>query len=434
MIGSTWLTRRINTLRQATRTRQRLKALASQMAGFAADLPASGFERHANRLLILPSDPWSLVGAKGDDAMLSAVAARFRERHPDGQVAVATATESADEAARLLGLTPLPLWREPWQLPVLWAAVQEFAPAHLLVVGADIMDGYYNPLTTARLLSVADLGSRAGMNVDVLGFSFNAEPERLLRPVFNRCHERLGFNVRDTISLARFQAFCDRPARLVADVAFLLPPSPDAVGVQGAIRWARQRRDLGQGVIGINVHPMLIRDRDPLKIAALTSAMTGALDRLLAERPLSVMLINHDSRGQDGDDVCLEPVAEVLRSKYPDAVLFPRDLPRAAQIKAVVGHVDGVVTGRMHLAIAALGMGTPVAALTYQDKFQGLFRHFDLPEHLLLPPDRAVSVEEMTVLLRRFCDELPALRASVAAKLPTVKALSQLNIERCVAA
>jgi polysaccharide pyruvyl transferase WcaK-like protein len=98
------------------------------------------------------------------------------------------------------------------------------------------------------------------------------------------------------------------------------------------------------------------------------------------------------------------------------------------QLKAIAGLADGVLTGRMHLAIASLGMGVPVVALTYQGKFEGLFRHFDLPSWLLLSPAQTLRPGLLEQTLERFIDELPSLRTSVAAHWPTVLAASQRNL------
>ncbi|HSW15180.1 MAG TPA: polysaccharide pyruvyl transferase family protein, partial [Solimonas sp.] len=100
----------------------------------------------------------------------------------------------------------------------------------------------------------------------------------------------------------------------------------------------------------------------------------------------------------------------------------------APALKAVAGAMDGVVTGRMHLAIAALGQGRPVAGLTYQDKFQGLFRHFELPTDLLMPPSQVVEPDRLTDLLRRFHADLAELEATVRRRLPQVQELALANL------
>ena len=57
----------------------------------------------------------------------------------------------------------------------------------------------------------------------------------------------------------------------------------------------------------------------------------------------------------------------------------------ARQVKAISGHCDLILSGRMHLAIASLGQGVPVVCLTYQDKFEGLMEHFGLKGNTFLP-------------------------------------------------
>lgn len=90
---------------------------------------------------------------------------------------------------------------------------------------------------------------------------------------------------------------------------------------------------------------------------------------------------------------------------------------------------DGVITGRMHLAIAALGGGVPVMALAYQAKFAGLMQWFHLPDWLLLDP---VKVSDEAVLwpsVQRFVAERAALRDTVLARLPDVKRAAHANFE-----
>lgn len=90
--------------------------------------------------------------------------------------------------------------------------------------------------------------------------------------------------------------------------------------------------------------------------------------------------------------------------------------------------MDGVVTGRMHFAIACLGMAVPVAALTYQDKFQGLMKHVDLPQDLLLQPSDLADPDKLVSLMLRFHDDMATLRARVEARVPAVMAASALNV------
>src|SRR5690606_33590151 len=126
-------------------------------------------------------------------------------------------------------------------------------------------------------------------------------------------------------------------------------------------------------------------------------------------------------------------VLRPIHDRLPDAVkartFYLEGTHGAAVLKAVAGAMDGVVAGRMHLAVASLGRGVPVLALTYQGKFDGLFRLAGLPEWLLLSPDQAFVEARLSEVLARFVSELPALKASVGAHLPDLKAASALNYD-----
>jgi len=139
--------------------------------------------------------------------------------------------------------------------------------------------------------------------------------------------------------------------------------------------------------------------------------------------------MSHDYRGADGDHICLGPIERALQSELGQRLMYPTQMFSAAQLKAMAGCTDGVVAGRMHLAIASLGMERPVAALTYQDKFQGLFAHFDYPQRFLLSPQEAADPEQLAALMEDFIDQLPALSAKVKQWLPQVTAASALNLE-----
>ena len=124
---------------------------------------------------------------------------------------------------------------------------------------------------------------------------------------------------------------------------------------------------------------------------ALIDATASALLAVARRHRVSWLLLPHDFRGERGDNAALAPLAQRVGATLGERVLHAGEPLSAAQLKAMAGVTDGIVTGRMHLAIAALGRGVPVAALTYQDKFQGLWTHFDLPLDLLLAPARRAS-------------------------------------------
>lgn len=412
---------------EAHRAEQRYRETDSDWAAMRTAIQMGDMCQGApRRLIIVPSDPWTLTGAKGDEAMIQSVVSQLRAVSPDLHVGIITGSEVASGAARQLGFEPIQVWRQPLQAVV--DAITAFKADGLAVLGADCMDGYYSADTTLCLLALADVASRLGIRSTILGFSFNDQPAPRLSSAFNAVNSRVAINVRDEVSLQRLNKFCTAQAQLVTDSAFMLIPVTDSRVVKEAFEWAQGQRAQGRQVIGFNAHPMLIKNPTPDQLTNLFETVAAALKSFMDSADVSVALISHDYRGSSGDDACLKPIAEMLQPRFGDRLYYRETKCSASELKGIAGTMDGVVTGRMHLAIASLGMGVPVAALTYQDKFQGLMRHFQLPQDLLLAPEQLVGPDPLVSLLRRFTKEIATHRAQVEQRLPVVKQMSAQNV------
>jgi polysaccharide pyruvyl transferase WcaK-like protein len=235
--------------------------------------------------------------------------------------------------------------------------------------------------------------------------------------------------VRDPISFERFRRFSSAKAQLVADAAFLMHPNRDAAGVAPIVEWVQERKAAGELVLGFNLHPMLIKNATPSQIDRMIDAAARALQKVSAQRPVSWLLLPHDYRGALGDEACLRPLHAKLGALSGEGRVHRVVGERtAAELKALAGLADGVLTGRMHLAIASLGMGVPVLGFSYQDKFEGLLRHFDLSKSLLLTAEQVADADYLERSICSFIDDLDLLRANVAAHLPGVMAASERNL------
>lgn len=385
------------------------------------DVPAT-----IRNLLIFPSDPRGITGAVGDDAMLTATVEHFRAANPQLQVTVLCMAGRPEEIVRSKGFTPvvIPVFE---RFPTAMAALLESGNYDAFVaIGADVMDGYYSVEYSTQLLIAADLAARAGMRALFLGFSFNETAAPELEACFSRLDPRVTLNLRDRISLARIERFAPVSARLVADSAFTLRPGEVDAETNG---WIEAEKAGDRQVIGINLHPMLIRHADAQQIRHMVGQMASAIGAASAQSAFSWLLVPHDYRDDagDGDGICLRPLIDELQGVPGIRCRYFEGIHRAATLKALAGKLDGVVTGRMHLAIASLGMGVPVLCLTYQDKFEGLYSHFDLPREHLLPPEIFSAEGALEAALLRFLTALPALRQTVARERPRVTELAQAN-------
>ncbi|WP_244521567.1 polysaccharide pyruvyl transferase family protein [Bradyrhizobium sp. DOA9] len=380
------------------------------------------------RLVVLPSDPWSVHQSRGDEAMIEAAAGEMTRAYPDLEIYIVTATPAASADVRAMGFKPLELWKQPFSYETVAQELSIIRPDFGVILGADVLDGYYSPVDAARMLLVADLMAAFGAKVSVLGFSFNSRPAKALSEVFRLIDPGVVLNLRDAISLRRFDDFARKRARLVADAAFMLTPRADTGAVKAIAATIARQRAQGRKVFVFNIHPMLFKKPEPAKLRKMIELAAAAMERLSRQHSVSWVLLAHDYRPEIADDNCLRPLAGRLEPTLGERVHHVEQTLSAGEIKAVVGLVDGVITGRMHLAIAALGQGTPVAAITYQDKFQGLFAHFGISEQLLLSPAQFLDGDRFEQFVGHFLGAYEAAADRVRQALPDVMELSRANI------
>jgi polysaccharide pyruvyl transferase WcaK-like protein len=378
-------------------------------------------------ILIAPCDPGTVAGSKGDEAMITAFIERIREFNPACRFGLLTYHDQIPETLADLGARLEPVWANPkWSLRRLIETMSRYEG--LVIVGGDVMDGYYTPLTALRLWVVGDLAARLGKRSATLGFSFNEKPSPRLRRCLGSLDRRFVVSVRDEVSLERFRRVSQANSRLVADAAFLLRPSFSG-RVEAVRLWAESQRAKNRTVVGFNLHPMLIKEDDESQRSATIDASVAALREVAARNDVSFLLISHDFRGSTlGDEAMLGPIFERLQDELGERIRYWKTHFSAKELKAIAGLTDAVFTGRMHLAVAALGRGVPIAAVTYQGKFEGLFRHFDLPRHLAVSPESILDPSRLALLIAELISSREALAARVADSWPRVEQRALLNI------
>lgn len=376
---------------------------------------------------VLSCDAVTLVGSKGDEAMMTAILQHLRTRPGVRQVFVSVQADAARACADRLGLQRLEVWGSIAMPLRLLRQMRSARPRVAFLMGADIMDGHYSPVEALRRIVAADLLQRAGVVTAFTGFSLNDHPAAVVPWAFRRLHPGVRVHLRDPLSLQRFERRVGVPARLVADVAFMLQPDAAEAAALPATRWIAMQRALGQRVVAVNLHPLLFRgDTAGGTVQALVQRLAAAM---AAVPDVAWLLLPHDDRPGIGDLEALQALLAALDPATAARTLALPAPPTAAGIKALAATLDGVVTGRMHLAIAALGGGVPVLAFAYQGKFEGLLRHFGLPAWVAMAPSEALADGALQQRLVQFVAELQPLRAQVAAQWPAVKALAARNFE-----
>ena len=159
------------------------------------------------------------------------------------------------------------------------------------------------------------------------------------------------------------------------------------------------------------------------------AAVAGLVGRWLEADPRrAVLLMPHDRRpGMTGDMQVLTDLHQALAGRFAERMHMLPDTLDAWELKALAGLVDLVLTGRMHLAIAALGIGTPALCIVYQGKFEGLMTHFGLNGLTVTPGE--VIAERCDGQLAAMTDRRTDLSARIQARLPAILDLSRRNLD-----
>jgi len=381
-------------------------------------------------LVLVPCEPWSVVGSRGDEAMVYSILRDFRLRHPEGRVTIITGspdmakTPDGQRLVRDFGVEFVHAWRPRFFLSNIVRVYRDVRATEVYVLGADCMDGHWSMYLSITLLAAADLAVRMGLAVRLTAFSWNEHPCSDVVKAFGKVTPKLPILVRDPISYERFvqnvRLKKGHTATLVADIAFNLKPRITPL-VQTELDWMAEQRAAGRFVLGFNLHAMLVKKEN---LPSLIETTIAQLRGFMAEHPqMALALVPHDYR-EGGDTEVLKQIAEALASEGA-RVRLVTPVFAAEELKALTGGLDALFTSRMHLGIAALGMGKPISVFAYQGKFVGLFRHVSLSEALILSPENADGLAKALGALVR---DVAAFTQAVAKALPATMDLAKKNL------
>jgi polysaccharide pyruvyl transferase WcaK-like protein len=381
-------------------------------------------------VLILPP---AALGSLGDEAMVTATIEHLRDRNGINHVGLISygTVKGWDQYGPVRGIAELQhhTFRGYWKALFRCAAVAS-RYERFYCLGADVLDGYYSERSTLQRLSLVAIAARIGANTAVLGFSFNEKPAPVAVEALRKLPSTVRLYARDPVSRDRLMSQLHRPINLVADLAFLLIPDHEASSAVEVFNWIEAQRSQGQIILGVNANYKLVQNLDVKELQNLVQVYVNTLLDLRQKNPLfSFVLIPHDFRtipGEANDIELADAILQALPADLQANCIKMRTPCSAAAIKSVCGQLDMVVSGRMHLAIACLGQGTPAACITYQGKFEGLFQHLEL-DGMLIEPQRAVEPGHLVQFLLPLIERRDTLREHIQSKLPKIRQLAQAN-------
>lgn len=362
---------------------------------------------------VSPTAPGSL----GDQAMLDAAMS-----HVENVIGGTTAVFPHAPAMRSKGR----LYSGSGRLSSLLATGRGvLACTHVAYIGADVLDGVYSAQSSLKRLKVLQVAQKLGRKVRVMGSSWSETPAQEVID-FLISNPKIEVLARDPISRGRMEKDLKRDIRLVADLGFLMKAEAKSVASQRAVEWAKNQKADGATILGVNLSGHTVRTLADRSVTPFSNLISRWLD---ADASRRLLFIPHDVRpGFGGDLTVLETLASELAPRYANRMHVPDGTLDAWDAKAIAGAVDLVLTGRMHLAIAALGQGTPPVSVVYQGKFEGLMAHFGL-EGLTVAPETIDKDQVADECLSAATACAPALKDQINGALPKVAALSLQNFE-----
>lgn len=147
----------------------------------AAGCAASFVHGRPPALMLFPCDSGSVIGSRGDEAMVYAILDDFLRRRPDGRIVVVTTSlsfaDSPDGRRLRTDFAPrLAVLHTPGGLMNFLGLLLSERPAEVYALGVNCMDGHYSPFTSVNLLGVCDLATRLSIPSALTSFSWNEHP------------------------------------------------------------------------------------------------------------------------------------------------------------------------------------------------------------------------------------------------------------------
>jgi len=284
-------------------------------------------------------------------------------------------------------------------------------------LGADVLDGRYDVRSSRLRLALVLDAAKVCPKTTILGFSLHPAIEPACVQAFRALGERVDLCLRDPVSFEVARGLGLSRIRQTADVAFLLEPE-ETVRTAKIESWIRGERDMGRRVIGLNVSKQILGKDDDTRQTAI-AAHREAVEQLCLDDGVSFVLIDHDRQS------LLEVVDGILPEVREHVTSIGEQL-RATEIKFICGMCDTILTHRMHLAIAGLGMGTPSIAVSYQGKVAGLYDLFGWSDGMLEAED-CRSPEALVERVQRVLGQRAEISALLQTRLPRVKEMATAN-------
>lgn len=250
---------------------------------------------------------------------------------------------------------------------------------HTWLIGADVMDGAYNPYASVSRFSCVIVAAKVGSEASVLGFSWNSHGTASATYCARIAAESARLVARDSVSHERLLASHVTPVSNGADIVF---SRQDMAQQSPYSEWVIGECAKGKRVAVVNASALLAGRYNQL----------SEYQKFISEldpKVWSLILVPHVRRAGNDDLACLADLAGSIQGfdcKLVEELLSP------SEIFAILLSSTFVLTGRMHLAVLAINAGVYPVTMSSQGKVAGLYDMLVSPE-LCIEPGAGCSVE-----------------------------------------
>ncbi|MCP5091796.1 MAG: hypothetical protein GY949_12825 [Gammaproteobacteria bacterium] len=338
------------------------------------------------KILILAGDTDSNLG---DLAILTATCEEIRDHIPNSRISILTSYPRRDQER--LGINPIARgWRG------MHALASAARHADLVICGGgglfqDDDSLVKMPYWAIRLLLVRLLaGPIAGLSIGAGPIDF-----RISRFFARMALRQLDpVSVRDPLAKSALAPLTQKTVHVVPDPAFLLNAAPESdardtlqesgVPVDGSPllgvavrRWFHKSSSLIPYKYALKLG--LQKNRGQNEMSTFVELAAAALDDVIERTKAHVVFMPTYNVVHEADiEVCQ---AVESRMTSGNKTILQLDDPRL--YKAVTSLLSVMLCGRMHPAILAAGLGTPIVGLAYNQKFFGTFSMLEQEDHCM---------------------------------------------------
>src|SRR5690606_34902747 len=178
--------------------------------------------------------------------------------------------------------------------------------------------------------------------------------------------------------------------------------------------------DPGNGVIGINVSPLIERYKDAGQ--DLIAEVVSFIRHVATKGKFGVLLVPHVMPWGQVKNNDADYMARIL-SACDDLVSRITMIPRtfnASQIKAIISRLRFFIGARTHSTIAALSAGVPTISIAYSVKARGINRDIFGEEWMVIPTAR-LSKESLLIALDQLVEREKELKVRLNIVVPDLQ-------------